>query len=185
MRTIVTIIGIVLFALLSLSVAVSAHGEASPEDFGLTEGALIRSSSAADPDIYIVSATGYKRLILSPTIFSIYGHLRWDQVVEVGSGVRDAYQTSAFFRNCETGDPKVYALEVTSDDIAELHWINVSAEDAVLQDDDFFKKVFCMIASGVKTETRNPPGKINGIDVSLIGCGRLPRTYTGTSASDA
>ena len=147
MRIIVTTISIALFAFFALSIHVaSAHGEASPEDFGLTEGAVIRSSSVGDPDIYIVSATGYKRLILSPAIFSIYGHLRWDGVLEVGSGVRDAYQTSAFFRNCETGDPKVYALEVTSEDIAELHWINVSAEDALVQDDDFFKKVFCMNA---------------------------------------
>lgn len=52
--------------------------------------------------------------------------------------------TSGLFRNCETNDPKVYGVEVTAEDTATLHWINTSGEQAVKDDPDFFKKVFCI-----------------------------------------
>jgi len=139
----------IIFALLMLigalsAYSVSAHGEASLGDFGLHEGQLIRASSVNDPDVYILNATGYKRLVLNPDIFGFYGHFQWAQIGSVGSGTRDAFLTSVLVRNCETKDPKVYAIEVTDEDRATLHWVNISAEVALEQDDDFFNKVFCI-----------------------------------------
>lgn len=122
----------------------SAHGEAAPEDFGLREGDLIRAASVNDPDIYIVNAQGHKRLILSPKIFSLYSHFQWRAVREVGVGTRDAFPTAPLIRNCEANDPKVYAIEVVSDDVAALHWVDMTANQALVEDDDFFKKVFCV-----------------------------------------
>src|SRR3989338_7409856 len=123
--------------------AIFAHGEASPSDFGLHEGQLIRAASVNDPDVYILNATGYKRLVLNPDIFGFYGHFQWAQIESVGSGTRDAFLTSVLVRNCENNDAKVYAIEVTDEDLATLHWVDISAESALEQDDDFFKKVFC------------------------------------------
>lgn len=168
----------------SLSVAF-AHGEASPSVFGLTEGDLLRVASLNDPDIYIVNASGFKRLILSPAIFSYYGHFQWRQVKSVEVGVRDAFPTSALVRNCEANDPKVYAVEVAQDDAAVLHWVDLAADAALVQDDDFFKKVFCinarefaMYARGDSYDavsritayerTKLPPPSVNETSLPLI-----------------
>lgn len=113
---------------------------AAPADFGLTEGDTIRASG--DVDIFIVNEWGYKRLFVNPQIFNIYGHLGWDKVKTVTVAARDAFPTSGLFRNAESNDGKVYALEVVSDDVAVLHWVNVSGADAVAQDPAFFHKVF-------------------------------------------
>jgi hypothetical protein len=60
---------------------------------------------------------------------------------------------SGLFRNCDPSnssgqdqiDPsKVYALEVTAEDTGTLHWINTTGEQAVADDPNFFKKVFCI-----------------------------------------
>ena len=116
----------------------------SPVDYGLVEGDLISASESSDPDIYIVNEHGYKRLFLNPTIFNFYGHLEWSNVRLISSTTRDAFQTSSLFRNCEANDPKVYGVEVTAEDGGMLHWVNVSGEQAVAEDADFFKKVFCV-----------------------------------------
>lgn len=111
----------------------------------LPEGALVSASGSSDPDVYIVNAHGYKRLFLNPVIFSFYGHLGgFDNVRMVAPSVRDAFVTSGLFRNCETGDQKVWAVQSTGEDTAVLHHVNVSGADAVMQDPDFFKKVFCI-----------------------------------------
>jgi glucose/arabinose dehydrogenase len=112
---------------------------------GLTEGDIV-GSSEGDPDIYIVNQFGYKRLFLSPTIFSFYGHLRFDQVKRFQTTVIDAMPISALFRNCEANDKRVYALEVTGEDGAALRWVNISGEAAVAEDAQFFKKIFCINA---------------------------------------
>src|SRR3989344_9224496 len=49
----------------------------------LPEGALIRA--AGDIDVYIVKYVGakkFKRLVLSPSVFDNYGHLRWEDIRE-------------------------------------------------------------------------------------------------------
>ena len=93
--------------LLSLSgmalVAPIATHAAVPSDYGLTEGNTISAVSTSDPDVYIVNAWGYKRLFLSPLIFSMYGHLGgFAKVKSVSAAARDAFPTTTLFRNCET-----------------------------------------------------------------------------------
>lgn len=116
----------------------------TPSDYGLREGDIISASGSSDPDIYIVNDWGYKRLFLNPVIFEFYGHLKWSSVRTITSTTRDAFTTSGLFRNCEANDPKVYVIEVTAEDGGTLHWVNVSGDQAVSQDPDFFKKIFCI-----------------------------------------
>lgn len=111
---------------------------------GLREGDIVGSTDASDPDIYIINEYGYRRLFLSPDIFAFYGHLRYDSVHKLADTVVASMPISALFRNCETDDQKVYALEVLSEDDAMLRWVNVSGSAAAAEDPDFFKRIFCI-----------------------------------------
>lgn len=133
--------------ILSLSgvALVAPASAATPADYGLREGQTISAAGSDDPDVYIVNEQGYKRLFLNPAIFSFYGHLGgFAAVKNVTPSVRDAFPTSGLFRNCETGDQKVYGVEVTGEDVGMLHWVNTSGSQAVADDPNFFKKVFCI-----------------------------------------
>ena len=117
----------------------------APSDYNLKEGETISAAGSDDPDIYIVNEMGYKRLFLNPVIFGFYGHLGgFAKVKNVSSATRDAFVTSGLFRNCETGDEKVYGVESTGEDTGSLHWVNTSGSQAVADDPNFFKKVFCI-----------------------------------------
>lgn len=142
-KTVLVNMGIVLVPLLIYPLAAGAHVEVPLDAIGLHEGDLIRSSNPQDPDIYIVNEHGYKRLFLSPAIFSFYGHLRSTNVKRVETYF-DLLPTAGFFRNCEARDPRVYAIEVTAEDAATLRWINLSADEALVGNHDFFKQVFCI-----------------------------------------
>jgi|GEM_PF-3762259 len=88
----------------------------------LQDGALIRAKHTSD--IYIVKYVGakkFKRLILSPSVFNSYGHLRWDDVIDLDSSVVDSFTTSNLVR--AINDPKVYVLS-PSGDTGERHWIS-------------------------------------------------------------
>ena len=118
---------------------------ATPSDYGLTEGDVVSAAGSDDPDVYIVNEMGYKRLFLNPAIFNFYGHLGgFAAVKNVSPATRDAFPTSGLFRNCETGDEKVYGVETTGEDTGMLHWVNTSGAQAVADDPNFFKKVFCI-----------------------------------------
>ncbi len=111
---------------------------------GLHEGDVF-SASEGDPDVYIVNTWGYKRLFLNPVIFNFYGHLGgWSVVKHTPGTTRDSFPTSGLFRNCETDDQAVYAIEVTGEDTGTLHHVQMSGDAAVAQDPNFFKKVFCI-----------------------------------------
>ena len=133
-----TVLGLAGFAALTPVTALAV----APADFGLTEGDVIRA--VGDIDVYIVNEMGYKRLFVNPAIFNLYGHLGFDKVKEVSVAARDAFPTSGLFRNCESGAQAVYGLEVSSEDVAVLHWVNVTGAQAVAEDANFFKKVFCI-----------------------------------------
>ncbi len=135
-----TVLGLAGFAALTPVTALAV----APADYGLHEGDTISASGSNDPDIYIVNDWGYKRLFVNPAIFTLYGHLSWAGVKAVSPATRDAFGTSGLFRNCETGDQKVYGLDVISEDVANLRWINTSGAQAVLDDPQFFLKVFCI-----------------------------------------
>lgn len=116
-----------------------------PSDFGLKEGDLISAIFSDDPDVYIINENGYKRLFLNPEIFKFYAHLGgFASVKLVTPEIRDSFPTSGFFRNCEDNDQKVFGTSVEGEDAGRLHWINKSGEQAVAEDSDFFKKVFCI-----------------------------------------
>ncbi len=122
----------------------SAHLEVDYDYLGLREGDIVGSTNLSDPDIYIINELGFKRLFLSPTIFGFYGHLKFPNVKRIDDAVLDQIPTSGLFRNCETGDRKVYAIEVGGEDTAVLRWVNITGEAAVTEDHDFFGKVFCI-----------------------------------------
>ncbi len=122
-----------------------AASAVAPADFGLREGDVISASGSSDPDIYIVNDWGYKRLFVNPAIFNLYGHLGWNKVKSVSPATRDAFMTSGLFR--VDGDAKVYGLDVISEDVANLRWVNTSGAQAVIDDPNFFKKVFTINAA--------------------------------------
>lgn len=117
----------------------------APAEHELKDGDMISSSLTDDPDVYIVNEYGYKRLFLNEAIFAFYGHLGgFAQVKQVIPQTRDAFVTSGLFRNCETNDLRVFGVEVNGEDTAVLRWVNTSGAQAVLDDPEFFKKVFCI-----------------------------------------
>src|SRR3989338_4144967 len=117
----------------------------SPSDYGLKEGDLISAIFSDDPDVYIVNEHGYKRLFLNPEIFKFYSHIGgFTNVKLVTPEIRDSFPTTGLFRNCEKNDPKVYGFESDNEDKGKLRWVDTSGEQAVKDDSDFFKKVFCI-----------------------------------------
>ena len=116
-----------------------------PSDFGLKEGDLISAIFSDDPDVYIINEQGYKRLFLNPEIFKFYSHFGgFANIKLVTPEIRDSFPTSGFFRNCEDNDQKVFGTSVEGEDTGRLHWVNKSGDQAVQEDPDFFKKVFCI-----------------------------------------
>lgn len=111
----------------------------------LTEGDTISAAGSSDPDIYIANVWGYKRLFLNPVIFGFYGHLGgFANVKNITTATRNMMVTTGLVRNCETNDPKVYGIEVTGEDAGTLHWVNTTGQQAIVDDPEFFKKVFCI-----------------------------------------
>src|SRR3989344_4751847 len=124
------------------SLTVSA---AKPSDYGLKDGDLISAIFSDDPDVYIINDQGYKRLFLNPEIFKFYGHLGgFFNVKLVTSEVNNSFPISGLFRDCESNDQKVYGVDIDGEDTGQLHWVNSTGEQAVKDDPDFFKKVFCI-----------------------------------------
>ncbi|MFH1230541.1 MAG: hypothetical protein V1709_03500 [Planctomycetota bacterium] len=121
------------------------RGFVSLTAIGLKEGDTVSAAGSSDPDIYIPNVWGYKRLFLNPAIFNFYGHLGGFSKVKNTTAVnRDKMVTSGLFRNCETNDQKVYGVQVTGEDTGVLHWVNTTGAQAVADDANFFKKVFCI-----------------------------------------
>lgn len=95
-----------------------------PDTLSITEGALIRAQG--DTDIWIVKYVGlkkFKRLILSPSVFNSYGHLRWDAVIEVDPAMLGTFITSDLVR--AEGDTRVYRL-FPSGDMGTKRWITTA-----------------------------------------------------------
>ncbi|HXK40869.1 MAG TPA: SH3 domain-containing protein [Candidatus Paceibacterota bacterium] len=122
----------------------ASRGFVSLSAVSLNDGDVVSAAGSSDPDVYIVNPHGYKRLFLNPAIFGFYGHLGFGKVKTTTSVTRDVFVTSGLFRNCETEDVKVYGVETTGEDTGMLHWVNTTGEQAVADDPDFFKKVFCI-----------------------------------------
>lgn len=142
-----------------------------PTIYGLKEGDIVAALSSSDPDVYIVNAHGFKRLFLNPVIFGFYGHLGFNKVKPVAVVTRDAFEVSGLFRNCEINDKKVYGVEVTGEDVGMLHHVNLTGDEAVAQDSEFFKKVFCINTNEFNWYTAN--GKKFGTPYSALN--QLPK----------
>jgi len=87
----------------------------------IPEGTLIRARG--DIDIYIVKYVGskkFKRLILSPSVFNNYGHLRWEDIMDVDQSIVDSFITSNLVR--AVYDHKIYVL-YPSGDTGEKRWV--------------------------------------------------------------
>ena len=106
----------------------SADLNAIPEGYAfLPEGALIRAEGTLD--VWIVKYSGekqFKRLILSPHVFDSYGHLRWEDILDVPQITVDEFETSDLVR--ADGDIRVYRLSPDGEDSGWRFWVS-SAED--------------------------------------------------------
>lgn len=192
-------VGLLLVALIGIRYASAV----APSDYGLKEGDTVSAAGSDDPDVYIINDWGYKRLFLNPVIFGFYGHLGgFAAVHSITPATRDAFPTSGLFRNCETNDEKVYGVETTGEDTGVLHWVNTTGAQAVADDPNFFKKVFCINSnefnwyakgsnytsvSQVPSYVRVPgvPGVPGAVTASLAsdtpGAASLTRTATGVT----
>lgn len=73
------------------------------------DGDIVRE--ADEFDVYIIKLVGdkkFKRLILNPDVFNMYGHLKWENIQVVADGELADYTTSELVR--ADGDEKVYKL---------------------------------------------------------------------------
>jgi len=176
--TLLTLSGFVAFAPLVASAA-------APADYGLHEGDRITANNTSgDPDIYIINDWGYKRLILSPTIAQFYPFLgTWPtqflaNTHQVSPATRDAFGYSGLFQvyndNGTLADPKVWAYEFTGEDTGVIHWVNMTGDQAVAQDPQFFRKVFHINAPEFNWFTKS---SVNYTSVSQI------MTYSRTPGS--
>jgi len=90
----------------------------------IPEGALIRA--IGDIDVYIVKYVGakqFKRLILSPSVFNSYGHLKWGDVRVIDKSIVDSFTTSELVR--AVNDTKVYKL-YPAGDTGEKRWVKTA-----------------------------------------------------------
>ena len=92
----------------------------------INEGDIIKT--ATNPDVYVakyVGAKKFKRLILNPTVFNSYGHLKWSNLKTVTQAEMDAFTTSDLVR--ALGDAPVYKL-IPNGDVGSKQWVNMTAE---------------------------------------------------------
>ncbi len=86
------------------------------------DGDLVRESD--EFDVYIVKLVGssqFKRLILNPDVFNMYGHLEWGDIQVVADGTLASYTTSELVR--ADGDEKVYKL-FPDGDVGTKKWVD-------------------------------------------------------------
>jgi hypothetical protein len=88
------------------------------------EGDLIRA--IGEIDVYIVKYIGskkFKRLILSPSVFNSYGHLKWTNIKDIDGSLVDSFVTSDLVRAAD--DFKVYKL-ISAGDTGQRIWIKTT-----------------------------------------------------------
>ncbi len=90
----------------------------------IPEGAMIQV--AGDLDVYIVKYAGnkkFKRLILNPSVFKSYGHLKWKDIIKVDKAALDSFATSTLVRS-ENG--RIYRLNPSGDNGVRNHIKNMN-----------------------------------------------------------
>ena len=84
-----------------------------------SDGALLRAEGGYK--VYIINGN-YKRWIQTAELFNHYGHLKWEDIIDVESSVLNQYQESWLIR--ADSDRRVY--EINAD--GTKHWLNMTAE---------------------------------------------------------
>lgn len=80
----------------------------------IKDGDIIRAIGAIDVYIVkIVDGSKFKRLILSPTVFRSYKHLKWENIIEVDQATLDSFTTSNLVRVAGSGT--VWQLQPNAD----------------------------------------------------------------------
>jgi len=90
----------------------------------IKEGSIIRAKDGID--VYIIKYIGNKkfiRLILNPSVFRSYGHLKWEDVIEVEREVIDSFVISSLVRSTETG--RIYRLDANGDNGIRRHFRSI------------------------------------------------------------
>jgi len=108
----------------NFAIFADAAGTIIPAASTIQEGALIRA--VGDIDVYIVKYVGakqFKRLILSPSVFNSYQHLKWTDVQDIEKSVVDSFTTSELVR--AVNDAKVYKL-YPAGDTGEKRWVKTA-----------------------------------------------------------
>lgn len=111
---------------ISASDVINSLLEASEPVQDIQEGAMIRARGGID--IYIVKYIGnkkFKRLILNPSVFRSYGHLRWEDVMDIEEETVNSFATSNLVRNAKTG--RIYKLAASGDNGVRRHFRSISA----------------------------------------------------------
>ena len=101
----------------------------------IKEGAIIRDKG--DVDVYIIKYIGdkkFKRLILNPSVFESYGHLRWEDIIETEKEILDSFTTSNLVRNAITG--KIFRLTANGDNGTKRHFKSIDAMQGLGYDFD-------------------------------------------------
>lgn len=84
------------------------------QDIVLNEGDIVKSPD--NPDVYIIkykNGKQFKRLILSPSVFSSYGHLKWERLKTVSRARLDGFTASELVQ--VAGDSDIYRLTASDD----------------------------------------------------------------------
>lgn len=80
----------------------------------IKDGDMIRTKGEAD--VYIVKYIGdrrYRRLILSPSVFDSYQHLKWENVIDIDKALLNSYENYSYVR--VAGDSTIWLLEPDGD----------------------------------------------------------------------
>ncbi len=86
-------------------------------------GSLLRAKG--DTKVYVIYGQ-YKRWIRSPEIFRMYGHLKWENIIEVDGATINYYIESRLVR--AASDTRVFEV----DDSRVKHWLNMTAASFTL-----------------------------------------------------
>jgi len=90
----------------------NADADNSPQV--INDGDIVKTVN--NPDVYIIKLKNnkqYKRLILSPSVFKSYGHLKWSNLKIISQSELDSYATSNLVK--ETKDSIIYELYANGD----------------------------------------------------------------------
>lgn len=91
------------------------------ESSSIRDGDLVRA--VGDVDVYIVKFVGqkkFRRLVLSPSVFTSYRHLKWENVIEISVPTLAQFMVSDLVR--AVNDPKTYRL-YPAGDTGQKRWV--------------------------------------------------------------